>query len=77
VAFGASALTHPIVFWVFPRVWPGSYWSMIAAAELFAVVVEWLYLRRFALRHAFLWSLAANAASYSLARLSAQALEWP
>ena len=77
VAFGASAITHPIVFWVFPWLWPGGYWSMIAAAEAFAVVVEWLYLRGFKLENAFAWSLLSNAASYSLTELSARTLGWP
>ena len=77
VAFGASAITHPVVFWVFPRIWPGSYWSMIAGAEAFAVVVEWLYLRGFKLKNAFAWSLGSNAASFLLARLSVHLFGWP
>lgn len=77
VAFGASAITHPIVFFVFPRLWPGGYWSMIAAAEAFAVIVEAIYLHGFKLKRAFFWSLVSNAASYSLARLSAQTFGWP
>jgi hypothetical protein len=77
VAFGASAITHPVVFFVFPRLWPGGYWSMIVAAEIFAFVVEGFYLRRAGLRRAFLWSLVSNGASYSLARLSAQTFGWP
>ena len=74
-AFGASALTHPIVWFVFPRLpwWHGSYLVMIAAAETFAVVVEAIYLWLFGLRgasRAFLWSLAANSASCSLGLVS-------
>jgi len=77
VAFGASAITHPVVFFVFPRLWPGGYWSMIVAAEIFAVLVEAAYLRRFGLRRALLWSLLSNGASYSLSIASHRALGWP
>jgi hypothetical protein len=74
VAFGASAITHPIVWFVFPALpWFRGYWPMIAAAELFAWVVEAFYVYGFGvrgLRRAFLWSLAANGASFSLGLLS-------
>ena len=36
VAVLASTLTHPIVWFVFPALWPGGYVSMLVAAELFA-----------------------------------------
>ncbi len=63
VAFGASALTHPIVWWVFPRLWPSGYWAMVVAAEAFAVLAEAAYMRAFGLRRALPWSLLANGAS--------------
>ena len=79
IAFGASALTHPIVWFVMP--WLAT--SLLAAlaraglplgvttrtlvygalAEGFAVLVEAAYLRAFGLRRAFAWSLTANVAS--------------
>jgi hypothetical protein len=77
VAFGASALTHPFVFFVFPRLWPDGRWAMIALAEAFAVIVEALYLRRFGLRRALLWSLLSNGASFTLTPLSHRAFGWP
>src|SRR5262249_7561235 len=44
IGFGASALTHPIVWFVIPGLLPwASYWSMVAVAETFAVLVEALY----------------------------------
>jgi hypothetical protein len=61
-AFGASALTHPIVWWMFPRVLPWEWWAM-ALAELFAFSVEAAYLVRLRARRPLLWSLVANAAS--------------
>jgi hypothetical protein len=69
VAFGASTLTHPIVWFVFPHLGlsPG---MMLLSCETFAVVVEALYMRVFGLRRALLWSLAANGASCGLGLLS-------
>ena len=37
VAFGASAITHPIVWFVIPRMWVRSYLSLIAWSPLFIV----------------------------------------
>lgn len=77
-AFGASALTHPIVWFVIPSLVPGSYWGMVAVAESFAVVAEAIYLRLgFQVKRAFLWSLLANASSASLGMLSRYLLGWP
>jgi hypothetical protein len=71
-AFGASALTHPLVWFVFfsPR-WQAGYTTKLVAAELFAWLAEAAYFR-FALRRprALLWSLIANAASLGLGLLS-------
>ena len=39
VAVGMNAITHPIVYWVFPLLVRG-YWPMVAWAELFAVAAE-------------------------------------
>jgi hypothetical protein len=76
-AFGASALTHPVVWWVFPRLWPAGYWSMVLAAEAFAVLVEALYLRLFTgLPRALAWSLAANGASCGAGFVVYAALGW-
>lgn len=71
-AFGASALTHPIVwFGFFHPVVPGSYWGKVVAAELFAWLGEAAYFRLVCKsKRAWLWSLAANAASFSLGLLS-------
>jgi hypothetical protein len=63
VAFGASAITHPIVWFVFPRL-IDSWWPMVLAAESFAVIAEAIWLRAFGLRRALAWSLAANGASF-------------
>jgi hypothetical protein len=69
VAFLASLFTHPIVWFVFPRVWPwavlgdDSYWGMIIAAEVFAVLAEAAWLHRNHVHRALLWSLVVNGTS--------------
>ncbi len=65
VGFLASALTHPVVWFVFPLL-PLPYWPMVALAELFAVVVEGMWLRFNGVARAFLWSLLANAFSFTV-----------
>jgi hypothetical protein len=62
VAFTASALTHPVVWFIFPLL-PLGYWSMVGLAELFAVLVEAAWLRAHGVPRAVLWSFVANAAS--------------
>ena len=66
VAFLASTFTHPIVWFVFPALWPGSYFSMLVAAELFAWAAEALWLRSHRVERAGLWSFIANAASFCI-----------
>lgn len=79
IAFGASALTHPIVWFVMPLVAArllaassrvGVSLDLIgrtllygALAEGFAVLAEAAWLRAFGVRRALPWSIAANAAS--------------
>ena len=62
-AFLASSVTHPIVWFVFPALWPGGYLSMVVAAELFAWSAEAVWLRANRVERAGLWSFIANAAS--------------
>ena len=73
-AFGASALTHPIVWFVIcsPR-WGVAYWATVAVAELFAWLVEaawfaWVFKKR--ARAALTWALLANAASLGAGLIS-------
>jgi len=69
IAFGASALTHPIVWFLIPRLPFGSYAAMVVCAEVFAVVAEGVYLRALgvmSLRRGLVLSLVANAASAGL-----------
>lgn len=62
IAFGASALTHPFVWFLFPRL-VRPYWTMVAFAEAFAVIAEAAYLTGFRVRWALAWSFAVNASS--------------
>jgi hypothetical protein len=76
-AFGPTALTHPIVWFVFPWILPTSYWLMAVAAETFAVLAEALYLRLFGVRRALVWSLSANALSCGLGLAARASFGWP
>lgn len=63
-AFGASLITHPIVWFVFPRFFPGPYEVMLACAELFAVAIEAAWLASLGVQRPIEWSFIANAASF-------------
>lgn len=65
IAFGASALTHPFVWFVFPRL-VDDWLTMVIIAEIFAWLAEAGYLRAAGVRKALWVSLAANAASLGL-----------
>lgn len=72
VAFGASAITHPLVWFGFFNPWiEADYASRVIAAELFAWLVEAAYFAfLFHKRHALRWALVANGASVSAGLLS-------
>lgn len=71
-----SAVTHPVVWFVWPRL-VLRYPVMVACAEVFAVTVEALLLWAAGCRWPLLLSLGANAASYGLGELSRRYLEVP
>src|SRR5688572_7812729 len=89
VAFGASALTHPIVWFVIPRFVyavlcdperhePRTCWIvMLVIAESFAFVAEALYLRAFGMRRPWLYAFAANATSFTLGLVYRELFGWP
>ena len=76
IGFGATALTHPVVWFVFPRL-IDDYVSMAVAAETFAVAVEAVYLAAFGVRRALIWSVVSNGASLGLGLFSRAWLGWP
>lgn len=80
LAFGASAITHPMVWFVIPNIPSSSYWEYVARAETFAVLVEAFYFYSFHvvnLRRALVWSLVANGLSAGLGFASRAVFGWP
>ncbi|WP_146657892.1 hypothetical protein [Enhygromyxa salina] len=77
IAFGASAVTHPIVWFVMPKLIPGSWLTMVIVAELFAITVEAAWLRGFGLQRSLAWAAFANSASVAIGLLLRQTLGWP
>lgn len=62
LALGASAATHPVVWFAFP--WQTASWEFcFLGAETFAVVVEGALGLIAGIRNPWLWSLVANGAS--------------
>ncbi|MBX7147575.1 hypothetical protein K1X76_00695 [bacterium] len=71
VAFGASALTHPIVWFVIPHFMPlYRYAEFLIIAETFAIVAEAFYLKFFGLKKFWLWSVLANSISCAIGFLT-------
>lgn len=79
IGLGASAITHPIVWYVIPEIGQAlaiGWWPTVAIAESFAVLVEAAWLAAFGVRRAFVWSLAANMASFGLGLFGYTLLNW-
>jgi len=80
VAFTASLITHPVVWFAFPylgRAVGSPYPVTVLAAELFAISVEALFLGKMGLKKAWLWALVANLTSASLGLVSRHVFGWP
>ena len=76
VAAGGSALTHPIVWFVMPRL--VSDWTlMVVVAETFAVVAEALWMRAFGIERALWWALLANSLSVAIGLTIRGLFGWP
>jgi hypothetical protein len=75
-AFVPSLVTHPVVWFVMPRLF-SDWYEMVVVAETFAVVVEAALLWPWARRYAPLWALAANAASLTIGLTSRAVFGWP
>jgi hypothetical protein len=64
-AFGASAITHPLVFWFnASHAWHVAWGWRAAACELFAWWVEALYFAVLGRRRVLAWTLIANSSSF-------------
>jgi len=69
-AFGASALTHPLLWFVIFPLLPLGGIARIVVAEVLVVAIEAAYFRYgFKRRRALPWSLVANGASLGLGLL--------
>ena len=77
LAFLASAITHPIVFFVFPTFFPGQYWSGVFVAEAFAVLVEAVWLSVFGVRQSIGWAILANGLSVAVGLTLRALFGWP
>jgi hypothetical protein len=75
-AFLPSLVTHPVVWFAFPHL-PLPYVPMVVCAEAFAILVEGVILRFFAVDYALFWSLGANLTSVALGFASRAAFGWP
>ncbi len=87
IAFGASAITHPLVWFVTPALvqlarptgeWPLDWWIGVAVAEVFAFSTEaiWLFLFGKRLGAALGWALAANVASFTIGLFLYRYMGW-
>jgi hypothetical protein len=79
-AFGASAITHPLLWFVFVPLVRGhlSYAEYAAVGEILVVLVEAAYFGFvFKRKRALVASLSANAASFALGLLSNALFGWP
>ncbi len=76
-ALGASTITHPIVFFVFPKIGFSQYWDMVLYAEAFAVSIEAIYLSCLGVRNSVLWALTANGLSVAIGLGLRALFGWP
>lgn len=81
-AFGASAITHPIVWFVFfgpiGEQITATYETRLVLAELFAWLVEAAFLRMVSQHeHALAWAFTANAASVAVGWALREAFGFP
>lgn len=64
IGFGASLLTHPLLWILWPLGLPGNYWAAVAVGETGVVLVEAIYIRLWGVKSPLTWSLLANGASF-------------
>jgi hypothetical protein len=77
-AFGASAITHPILWFLLFPLLPVPYVWRVVIGEAFAFLVEAAYFAYvFRRQRALLWSALANGASFGLGLLSRRLLGAP
>ena len=77
IAFGASAISHPLIFLGLPLVWQGSWIGYVICAEGIAVLLETLWLQWFKIKRPLYWALMANGCSLAIGLLSRWLIGWP
>jgi hypothetical protein len=70
VGFGASLLSHPLVWIWVSAASADAYWEAVVVSEIAAVLAEAAYLRISAVSSALVWSAFANSASAGLGLLA-------
>lgn len=76
LAVGASAVTHPVVWFVFP--WHHApYLPTVIAAELFAIATEAWLCHRAGIKHPVRWSMVANLGSLAVGTGLRALIGWP
>lgn len=75
-ALGASAITHPLLWWIFMPMWHGSYWSSIVVGEALVIAIEAAYARALGVKRPLAWSFVANVASTAVGFAVYYALGW-
>lgn len=81
IALAASAITHPLVWYVIPELCIELHpaltgWWTVLVSELFAVAVEALWLGAFRIQHALFFALLANVTSFTLGLFLYTFLGW-
>lgn len=79
ISFCASGITHPLVWYVIPDATGSlglSWWTTVAIAETFAVLVEGALLASFGVRAPLLWALVANGTSFLIGLFCYTYLGW-
>ena len=76
IALGASAITHPFVWFAFPALIDHDVIRLVVS-ELFAYGVEFGWLALFRVPRAWLWAAAANGASFGFGLVLSLVLGWP
>ena len=79
IAFCASGITHPLVWYVIPDAAGSlgiSWWSTVAIAESFAVLAEAALLASFGVPRPLLWALLANGTSFLIGLFCYTHLGW-
>lgn len=64
-AFGAACVTHPIIWFVFPRFWPAGHWeTLYACTVLFGIAIEAAWLASWGVQRPLEHSAAANVVAF-------------